>query len=62
MKGRRKALRTDTQVIGGLHRDDFDWASRQYVEMGYVLVAFALDCDGYHWKAIYAKPSAEGGN
>lgn len=43
-----------TVVIGGLHRDDFEWASREYETDGYVLVAFELDCDGYHWRAVYS--------
>jgi hypothetical protein len=42
-------------VVGGLHRDDFEWAARRYEETGYVLVAFLLDWDGYHWKAVYVK-------
>ncbi len=42
-------------VIGGLHTDDFDSIRRQYEAEGYVLVAFLLDCDGYHWRAVYAK-------
>jgi hypothetical protein len=40
-------------VVGGLHRDDFEWAAQRYEETGYVLVAFLLDCDCYHWKAVY---------
>lgn len=44
-------------IIGGLHREDFEWASRQHEENGYVLVAFLLDYDGYHWKAVYSKIS-----
>ena len=35
--------------------DDFEWASNQYEKIGYVLVAYVLDFDGYRWKAIYAK-------
>jgi hypothetical protein len=50
-----KPLETDRFVIGGLHRDDFGRASEQYEELGYVLVGFLLDVDGYHWKAVYAK-------
>lgn len=42
-------------VVGGLHKDDFEWASRQNEEEGYVLMAFLLDHDGYHWKAVYTK-------
>ncbi len=45
----------DFLVLGGLHMDDFEWASRQYEAVGYVLVAFMMDCDGYHWKAVYVK-------
>lgn len=42
-------------IVGGLHRDDFEWAVQQYEEIGYVLVAFLVDYDGYHWKAVYVK-------
>lgn len=45
----------DILVVGGLHMDDFEWASRQYEAIGYVLVAFIMDHDAYHWKAIYIK-------
>ena len=45
----------DILVVGGLHMDDFEWASRQYEAIGYVLVAFMMDCDGYHWKAVYVR-------
>jgi len=45
----------ETFTVGGLHRDDFEWASEEYEEAGYVLVYFALDVDGYHWKAVYLK-------
>lgn len=51
----RKPLDSGTFTIGGLHMDDFQWASNQYEKIGYVLVAYVLDFDGYHWKAIYAK-------
>jgi hypothetical protein len=53
-------------IVGGLHRDDFEWAAQRYEETGYVLVAFLLDCDCYHWKAVYVnvetlqKPRGEG--
>jgi hypothetical protein len=47
----------DKLVAGGLHSDDFEWASRRYDEIGYVLAAFILDCDGCHWEAIYVKHS-----
>jgi hypothetical protein len=26
-----------------------------YEKLGYILVGFLLDVDGYHWKAVYAK-------
>jgi hypothetical protein len=52
--GLRKT-KLDKLVVGGLHTDDFEWASRQYEDIGYVLVAFVMDCDGYHWKAVYVK-------
>ena len=48
-------LSMDRLVIGGLHRDDFEWAAKQYEDAGYVLIAFELDDDGYHWRAVYAK-------
>lgn len=54
---KEKRLKVDRLVIGGLHKDDFEWAAQQYEELGYVLVAFFLDRDGYHWKAIYVKNS-----
>ena len=54
----RKPVSTDTVIIGGLHRDDFEWACRQYENADYVLVCFELDFDGYHWKAVYAKAEA----
>ncbi|MCK4434750.1 hypothetical protein KAU92_04610, partial [Candidatus Bathyarchaeota archaeon] len=47
----------DRLVVGGLHKDDFEWAAQQCEELGYVLVGFVLDCDGYHWKAVYVKLS-----
>lgn len=50
-----KSVNMDRLIVGGLHMDDFQWASHQYVEIGYVLVAFVLDRDGYHWKAVYVK-------
>ncbi|MGQ9507088.1 MAG: hypothetical protein ACUVTB_04415 [Candidatus Bathycorpusculaceae bacterium] len=52
---REKRVNVDRLVVGGLHMGDFEWASRQYEELGYVLVAFVLDVDGYHWKAVYVK-------
>jgi hypothetical protein len=51
----KKKKRLNTLVIGGLHRDDFELALMQHEEIGYVLVAFLLDYDGYHWKAVYHK-------
>jgi hypothetical protein len=45
----------DRLVVGGLHKDDFEWARREYEASDYVLVAFELDCDEYHWKATYAR-------
>ena len=50
-----KKTKLDKLIVGGLHRDDLEWAATQYEEMGYVLVAFVLDRDGYHWKAVYVK-------
>ena len=47
--------RLDTFTLGGLHMDDFAWASKEYEETGYVLIGFVLDVDGYHWKAVYVK-------
>jgi hypothetical protein len=51
----RKDGAAETFVVGGLHKDDFEWASREYEDSGYVFAAFELDCDGYHWKATYAR-------
>jgi hypothetical protein len=48
----------DTLMVGGLHKDHFEWAFEQYQEAGYVLICFGLDFDGYHWKAVYVKASA----
>jgi len=50
-----KGLNTDRLIVGGLHKDDFEWAEQHYEKLGYGLVAFVLDCDGYHWKAVYVK-------
>ena len=52
---RKRPLETSRFVIGGLHRDDFDRVCQMYEELGYVLVGFLLDVDGYHWKAVYVK-------
>jgi hypothetical protein len=35
--------------------DDFEWASSQYEAIGYVLLVFMMDCDCYHWKAVYVR-------
>lgn len=35
--------------------DDFEWAAEHFEEIGYVLTAFMMDCDGYHWKVVYVK-------
>jgi hypothetical protein len=40
-------------VIGGLHRGDFMWASKQREEACLVFYGFMLDVDGYHGRAIY---------
>lgn len=42
-----------TMVHGGLHLEDFEWAVRHYESIGYVLVAFVLDFDRYHWRAVF---------
>lgn len=55
MLTKRERLNATRLIVGGLHKEDFEWAAQQYEEIGYVLVAFILDRDGYHWKAIYAK-------
>lgn len=52
---KENCINVDRLVVGGLHKDDFEWAAQQHEELGYVLVAFVLDCDGYHWKAVYVK-------
>ena len=51
----KQKVATDKVVVGGLHKDDFEWACGQYENAGYVLVGFELDVDGYHWKAVYVK-------
>jgi hypothetical protein len=51
----KKKKRLDTLIVGGLYIDDFEWASKEHEEAGYVLVGFILDFDGYHWKAVYMK-------
>ena len=52
---KKKTLNIDRLIISGLHKEDFEWATRQCEEIGYVLAAFILDIDGYHWKAVYVK-------
>jgi hypothetical protein len=52
---RQKRVYTDQIAVGGLHRDDFEWASKEYEEAGYVLIGFVLDVDGYHWKGVHVK-------
>jgi hypothetical protein len=51
----KRRVTVDKLVVGGLHKDDFEWASRQYEDAGYVLACFELDVDGYHWNAVYVK-------
>ena len=51
----KRRTAADKFMVGGLHRDDFEWASREYETNGYVLVEFELDCDGYHWRATYSR-------
>ena len=51
----KRRVTTEKLMVGGLHMDDFEWASGQYESAGYVLVCFDLDVDGYHWKAVYVK-------
>jgi|GEM_PF-4480022 len=50
----RRSRATETFILGGLHRDDFEWACQQCENADYVLVRFEMDSDGYHWKAVYA--------
>jgi len=50
-----KKAKLEKLVVGGLHIDDFKWTIHQYENIGYILVAFVLDRDGYHWKAVYVK-------
>ena len=52
---KEKRLHIDRLVVGGLHKDDFEWVAQRYEGIGYILVAFVLDRDGYHWKAVYVK-------
>ena len=51
----RRNRAAETFAIGGLHRSDSEWASEEYEEIGYVMAAFKLDSDGYHWIAVYVK-------
>jgi hypothetical protein len=50
----KRRVITEKLVVGGLHKDDFEWASVEYEEAGF-LVCFELDVDGYHWRAVYVK-------
>ena len=50
-----KHMNADRLVVGGLHKDDFEWVAQRYEDIGYILVAFVLDRDSYHWKAVYFK-------
>jgi hypothetical protein len=45
----------DKLVIGGLHKGDFERASRLCKPEGYVLVSFELDVGSYHWNAVYVR-------
>ena len=47
---RRK--RSEFQTVGGLHKDDFSWASENEPS-GYVFICFKREVDHYHWQAIY---------
>ncbi len=51
----KRGVTFDRLVVGGLHKNDFEWACVQYQDAGYVLICFGLDFDGYHWKAVYVK-------
>ena len=51
----KQKVATNKVVVGGLHKEDFEWACGQYENADYVLVCFELDVDGYHWKAVYVK-------
>jgi hypothetical protein len=55
----KRKKESDTIVVGGLHKDDFEWASKQYEALDYVFTGFVLDFDYYHWKAIYEKRSTQ---
>lgn len=55
VKIRKRDSSLDTISIGGLHKDDFEWVSKQHEAFDYIFVGFVLDVDGYHWKAVYAK-------
>lgn len=39
-------------IVGGLHEDDFQLALDNE-PLGYVLIAFRLSVDRYHWEAVY---------
>ena len=40
-------------TIGGLHSDDFHSLKKDYEADGWVLVAFELETDQYHWRARF---------
>jgi hypothetical protein len=42
-----KSSGTDRIAIGGLHRNDFMWASKQREKAGLVFCGFMLDVDGF---------------
>jgi len=41
-------------TVGGLHEDDFQFALANEPP-GFVLVAFQLSLDRYHWEAVYER-------
>jgi len=45
-------------VIGGLHSDDFQSIKDEYEREGWVLVAFELETDHYHWRAKFIQNEA----
>ena len=45
-------------VVGGLHADDFHWAKTTYEVDGWILVAFKLEEDHYHWCARFVRNEA----
>jgi len=42
-------------TIGGLHADDFQSIKREYETEGWVMVAFELEQDRYHWLARFVQ-------